>query len=177
METSKEHIVEKAAQMIMQSGVEALTLNRLSAELDLKKNPSAIHLAKEEDLLLLIAEKMETDIHTFIKGLSQSRENPDAELSILFKKLYFFFLQKPYYLDILFDEKNWTENPEIKAVLTQMKNRAENYLTSVIERGKMKTIFKTKSSTQALVEHILSGFRIFMQDEQQLNEMIQELKH
>lgn len=53
---------------------------------------------------------------------------------------------------------------------------AENYLTRIIDYGKKQNNFKTNESTKFLVNKILSGFRLFMKDEQRMNEMMLELK-
>ena len=53
---------------------------------------------------------------------------------------------------------------------------AEDYLTRIIDKGKKQNNFKTNESTKFLVNKILSGFRLFMKDEQRMNEMMLELK-
>lgn len=175
METQKNEIMERAAHIIMDSGLDALTLSNLEVDFKLQESPLFSKLTKDEDILLMLINSLETDLKGFVDGLARSNEDPDAELKILFKKLYFLFLQKPYYLNIIFDHRS--KNESINASLQRIKKIAESYLTSVIERGKTKYIFKTKLSTEQLVENIMSGFRMFMKDEQQVNEMILELKH
>lgn len=53
---------------------------------------------------------------------------------------------------------------------------AEDYLTRIIDKGKKQNNFKTNELTKFLVNKILSGFRLFMKDEQRMNEMMLELK-
>jgi hypothetical protein len=53
---------------------------------------------------------------------------------------------------------------------------AFNYLETIINKGKMENSFKTKVHTTTIVTRLLSGFRLFMKDEQLLNEMVLELK-
>jgi hypothetical protein len=57
-----------------------------------------------------------------------------------------------------------------------IKRVAEDYLTGVINNGKKQNTFNTIAPTKFLVNKILSGFRLFMKDEQRVNEMILELK-
>ena len=85
-------------------------------------------------------------------------------------------MQKPYYLDIIFDKKLKNRDESIKNSFLRIRNTAENYLTSVINKGKNENSFKTTISTKVLVSKILSGFRHFMKDEQRIHEVILEMK-
>lgn len=64
----------------------------------------------------------------------------------------------------------------IKHSVLRIKLIAEDYLTRIIDKGKKQNNFKTNEPTKFLVNKILSGFRLFMKDEQRLNEMMLELK-
>jgi len=55
---------------------------------------------------------------------------------MIFKKLYFLFLQKPYYLDIIFDRNLKNRDKSIMNSFLRIRQMAENYLTDIIKQGK-----------------------------------------
>lgn len=176
METQKNEIIEKAAKIIMNSGVQELTIHNLANKLKVEDSQLYKQLTKDDDILLMLILGLETDINELITGFTQTAETPEAELKILFKKLYFLFLQKPYYLDIIFDKNLKERDESIRNGFLRIRNTAENYLSSILNKGKKENTFKTNTPTKVLVGKILSGFRSYMKDEQRIHEMILELK-
>ena len=176
MERQNIEIIEKAAGIIMNSGVKELTVHNLANKLMVDKSQLLKQFTKDDDILLLLLLDFEIDINELISEFARTTETPDAEMKILFKKLYFLFLQKPYYLDIIFDKKLKNRDESIKNSFLRIRNTAENYLTSVINKGKNENSFKTTISTKVMVSKILSGFRHFMKDEQRIHEVILEMK-
>lgn len=176
METTKTEIIGKAAEIIMNSGIQNLTIQKLAANLEVGENLLYMMLAKDDDILLLLLLDFEAELDEFIEAMNQNAEPPETEIKILFKKLYFFFLQKPHYLSIIFDKSLKSRDKSLKESLLRIRKIAENYLTSVIERGKRENTFNTEEATKKLVEKILSDFRLFMGNELRLHEMIKEMK-
>ncbi|MDY0102057.1 MAG: hypothetical protein RBS07_03910 [Lentimicrobium sp.] len=176
METTKTEIIDKAAEIIMNSGIQNLTIHKLATNLDVDKNLLYTMITKDDDILLLLLLDFEAELEEFVWAMNQNTEQPETELRILFKKLYFFFLQKPHYLAIIFDKHLKERNRSIKEALLRIKEITEKYLTGIIERGKRENTFNTSEPTQKLVERLLADFRIFMGNEQRLHEMILEMK-
>lgn len=176
MEPSKTEIIDKAAEIIINSGIEELTIHKLATHPEVEKNLLYTMITKDDDILLLLLMAFESDLDEFVEGLKQNAETPETELKILFKKLYFLFLQKPHYLAIIFDKNLKNRDKSIKESLIRIKKIAENYLTGVIEKGKNEYTFNTAEPTQRLVERLLTDFRLFMGNEQRLHEMILEMK-
>lgn len=176
METQQYEIIEKAAGIIMNSGIDELTVHNLAGKLELEDNQLYQQLKKDDDILLILLLSLESDMVDFLKGTKQSSETPENELKILFKKLYFLFLQKPYYLDLIFDKKLKDRDESIRNSLLRIRETAENYLTEIINKGKCENNFKTTVSTKVLVNKILAGFRTYMKDEQRFHEVILEMK-
>ena len=176
METTKTEIIGKAAEIIRHSGIKDLTIHKLAANLEVDENILYAMLTKDDDILLLLLLDFEAELDEFVGALNRNAEPPETEIKILFKKLYFLFLQKPHYLSIIFDKSLKDRDKNIKESLLRIRKIAENYLTGVIERGKNDNTFNTAEPTQKLVEKILSDFRLFMGNEQRLHEMIQEMK-
>lgn len=175
METNKFVIIEKAAEIIMNTGLEALTIHNLATELDLKEGQIYNQLTKDDDILLLLLLGFETDIIEFVRELARKGVTPETELELFFNGLYFLFRQKPYYLSLIFDKNLKFRDESIKKSILRIKLVAENYLIDVINNGKKQNTFNIKEPSRHLVNRILSGFRLYMKDEQLLNYMLIEL--
>lgn len=173
--TQQNEIIEKAAGIIRNSGLDELTIHNL-ADLQIKESQLYGRLSKDDDILLILLLSLESDMVDFLKGTKQSSEIPENELKILFKKLYFLFLQKPYYLDLIFDKKLKDRDESIRNSLLRIREMAEYYLTEIINKGKSENNFKTTVSTKVLANKILAGFRTYMKDEQRFHEVILEMK-
>lgn len=76
---------------------------------------------------------------------------------------------------IIFDKGQLERDDAIKMSIVRIMNIVETYLTTIINAGKKDQTFKTSVTTKLLVNRILIGFRMFMKDEQLVNEMILEL--
>ena len=135
MKTQQSEIIEKAAGIIMNSGIDELTIHNLADKLQIKENQLYGRLSKDDDILLILLLSLESDMVDFLKGTKQSSETPENELKILFKKLYFLFLQEPYYLDLIFDKKLKDRDESIRNSLLRIREMAENYLTEIINKG------------------------------------------
>lgn len=176
METKKTEIIENAAQIIMNSGLENLTIHNLANELNVDKKELYDLFSRDEDILVKIFNSFEHELNEFIQEISNRSENPAKEFNTFFKSLYNLFLKKPYYLSIIFDKRLDKRDDQIKKSILQMRDIIESYLTRLIDSGKKHNSFKTKTSTTLLVNKILIEFKQLMKDEQYLNEMVHELK-
>ncbi|MEA2107701.1 MAG: hypothetical protein U9P82_13480 [Bacteroidota bacterium] len=175
MEFKMTEIIEKAAQIIMNSGIEHLTIHNLANELVIDKK-ELYHLFSNDDILLMMFDSFEKELKDFIHELSNNNEPPEKEFKTFFKSLYNVFLQKSHYLSIIFDKRLKKRDERIKKSIFQMKDLVENYLIKLIDTGKKNNTFKTKVPTRVLVGKMLVEFRMLMKDEQYLNEMILEME-
>ena len=176
MKTTYKEIVERAAQIIMDTGLGTLTVPKLATELAINESQLYQHLTKDDDILLILLLGFETDINEAVKELANKVHSPETELKLLFKRFYLLFLQKPYYLAIIFDKNLKDREESIKKSIVRIKNIAGSYLTLIIDKGKEEYTFKTKVPTKILVDQMLTSFRLLMKDEQRVNEMVLELK-
>ncbi|MFO7829734.1 MAG: hypothetical protein R6V23_14010 [Bacteroidales bacterium] len=176
MEFKMNEITEKAAQIIMNSGVEHLTIHHLANELIIDKKELYHLFSNDDDILLMMFNGFENDLKEFIYELSNNGEAPEKEFKSFFKSLYNVFLQKPYYLSIIFDKGLKKRDERIKNSIFRMKDIVENYLTKLIDTGKKNNTFKTKLPTKVLEGKMLVEFRMLMRDEQYLNEMILQME-
>lgn len=176
MKIKTTYIIEKSALIIMNTGIENLTIQNLAADLNIDKKELYDLFSKDEDILVKIFNSFENELKEFIQEISKHSENPAKEFNAFFKSLYNLFLKKPYYLSIIFDKRLNKRDDQIKKSILQMRDIIENYLTELIDSGKKHNSFKTKTSTTVLVNTILIEFKQLMKDEQYLNEMIHELR-
>jgi len=176
MEANKKEITEKSVYIIMNAGIEALTVQNLANEIGIDQKNLKRVFPNDEDILLMVFKSFEDDLKEFIQEINNQTENSAIEFNTFFKGLYNVFLQKPYYLSIIFNKRLKEKNTKIKMSIIRMKSTIENYLTSLIESGKKNNTFKTKTSTSLLVNKMLTEFRLLMKDEQYINEMILDLE-
>lgn len=130
-----------------------------------------------EDKILSTLNDFEKELNATIHLLEQSNEATEVALKLLFQKLYVLLLNKPYYRAIIFDEDLVKGDDKIYLAIMRIKASAEQYLSTIINKGKMEQTFKNQESTNSLVGKILAGFRLFMKDEQLIDDMIFKLKN
>ena len=177
MEVNKKEITEKSIDIIKNLGIEALTIHNLASAMQMDLKEFHKIFSTDEEILLLIFKSFEDDLKDFIQEISNQSETPAKEFDTFFKSLYNVFLQKPYYLSIIFDKRLKERNKNIRKSIIHMKNTIEDYLTNLVESGKKNNTFKTNTSTSLLVNKMLTEFRLLMKDEQYINEMILDLEH
>ncbi len=149
MKIKKEIIVEKAGEIVMRSGIESLTVSTIAQELDVAEDELSVYISKDNDIILLLFNDLEN-------------------------RLYAFFHQKPYYLELVFDPSLMERADSIRESFLRIKRLAGAYLSRLINEGKNAKVFTAKQSTKSLVDGILSSFRFLMKDEQLMNEMIRK---
>lgn len=176
MELIKIEIIKMASQIIVNKGLENLTIHNLASELKINESQLYNLFAKDDDILFMILIFFENEIKEFILEFTNNQETPEDEFKFIFKRLYALFMEKPYYLSIIFDKSLKKRDESINMSISRIKDIIENYLTTLINKGKLDNVFKTKVSTKLLVDKMLSEFRLLMEDEQYVNEMILELK-
>ena len=148
METQRTILVEKAAGIIMSSGIHALKIEDLTNDPQLKDSDLFTRIENLNDILLILLAEFEFELKTFLEGMKSLREDPGSELRIMFKRLYFLFLQKPYYLELIFDMEKISKDESTKNAYTRIRNLAEDYLSSVVNRGKSEKMFDTNIKTK-----------------------------
>jgi len=176
MEITKALIIEKSGRIIMTSGLQSLTMEKLAIEFNINENLIPEYIKEDQDILLILLTDFENEIEEILNYHDEMKQHPEKELKFLFNQLYLLFLKKPYYLSILFDSNLLENKNSIKRYILKIKGIASLHLTEIIRRGKNDQTFKTKVPIKNLVNSILYSFRLFMKDEHRINEMILELK-
>jgi AcrR family transcriptional regulator len=176
METENTTIIKKAREIIMNEGISALTIHNLAIELKVEDELLHQKFGNEDDIIQLILSDFEKEINEYVRQYSNTRETAETELKLLFKRLFFVFLQNPFYLSIIFDSDLTRRNTGVKKTILRIRKVAENYLATIINAGKTENTFKTMLPTKVIVGKVLSDFRSFMNDDHLLNAMVLELK-
>ncbi len=178
MKTNNTQILGIAAGIIKDSGLAALSIQKLAEKLGVnRKELDSLFLEEDNDIILIILLALENDLILLIRKIKNRHTTPEAELKLFFKGLYSLFLQKTHYLSILFDKNLRQRDNEIKKAIRRIKSLSVKYLTDLIEEGKDTNTFKTPLSSRFLAHSILASFRSIMNDEQRMKEMIIELKN
>jgi hypothetical protein len=176
MKITKALIIEKSGSIIMNFGLQALTMEKLATEFDINENLFSEYIKEDEDILYILLTDFENEIKEILNYPDEIKQQAESELKFLFNRLYLLFQKKPYYLSIIFDENIQEKKAGIKREILKIKGKASLHLTGIIARGKNDQTFKIKTSVKGLVNSILYSFRSFMKDEYRINEMILELK-
>ena len=175
MKIDKRTIIETVGKIIDHSGTEALTVRTLKRELNVSINELSHLIQKDEDIFLILFHELEKELNKLVDEFTHKNLPPDIKLQGLFKRLSVLFKLKPFFLAIVFDNNLMERDDQMKESFARIRNIAEIYLCKLIDEGKGDSTFKTKQSTQSLVDGILSSFQLLMRDEQIINEMIRKL--
>ncbi|MCW0482286.1 hypothetical protein [Gaoshiqia sediminis] len=174
MEKHDEEIIAKVGKIIIESGIESLSPERLARDLNIDQRTLPCHCETTEEILLTMLESLESELNQLVTTAKQKKFPPEKELNYLFKNLYSLFNIKPYYLTIIFSAELLNKSPEIQNLLQKIKISAKRYLLQIINHGKEEKVFKSKRTAKSLAVNILGGFRLFMNQEQLLNKMVSE---
>lgn len=166
MESKKTEMVEAAGRIILESGVNALTIEELAFRMEIPHSELLIYFEKDKDILKMMLFCLDNEIQQLIHDVVSSTQLPEEELNSLFKNLYKFFDQKPYYLSIIFAAELMENDSDIQDILLKIKTAAEIYLFEVINQGKQKKLFNNPTSTMSIVNKILVSFRVLMNEQQ-----------
>ncbi|MCF8379491.1 MAG: hypothetical protein K9H49_07940 [Bacteroidales bacterium] len=176
MPINEKNIIEAAGRIIDNSGLSALSIKNLSLSLGIDDTMLAPYIAKDEDIYSILFDGLEEELNDLVNEIFNLDPEPEQALQLLFKRLFVLFREKAFYLSIIFGESHMENNIVFQKSVVRIKRIAEAYLFRLIEEGKNEKTFKTEKPTKALVNSILTGFRLFMKDEQKINNMIRELK-
>lgn len=174
MEIERKIIVEKAGDIMMRLGIASLTVTAIAQELNVEVSELPDFIENSNDVFLLLFNELENDLKNLLDAYADKKHPPQLELQRLFTALYAFFHQKPYYLELVFDQNLLERSDSIRETFSRIKILASAHLCRLINEGKATQVFTTKQSAKSLVNGILSSFRLLMRDEQLMNEMIRK---
>ncbi|GET29400.1 TetR/AcrR family transcriptional regulator [Prolixibacter sp. SD074] len=174
MEIDNNNIIDTAGRIIYESGIYSLSVDNLARKLNVGKDSLSSLFKNDDDILFSLFLKLESDINQLIIRSKLQNDAPDAELEYLFKELNKLFSRKPYYLTIIFSDELLEDNFSARDVLHRIKKSARDYLQEIIEKGKRRSIFKSRRKNRSLVNIILGGFRLQMNEQRLMNKMTKE---
>ncbi|PSK82775.1 TetR/AcrR family transcriptional regulator [Prolixibacter denitrificans] len=174
MEINNDHIIDSAGRIIYESGIYSLSVDNLARKLNVEKESLSSVFKNDDDILLSLFLRLESDVDQLIIQSKFQHDAPDAELKYLFKELNKLFSEKPFYLTIIFSDELLKRNLSALNVLFRIKRSAKDYLQEIIKKGKKRNIFKSKLKNRSLVNIILGGFRLQMNEQRLMNKMTRE---
>ncbi|MGD9931952.1 MAG: hypothetical protein AB7U05_18175 [Mangrovibacterium sp.] len=174
MEKHDEAIIAQVGKIIIESGIESLSPERLARNLNIDQLDLPCHCGTTEEILLMMLESLESELNQLVSTSKQKKFSPEKELNYLFKNLYSLFNIKPYYLTIIFSAELLNKSPEIQNLLLKIKIGAKCYLLQIINHGKEEKVFKSKRTAKSLAVAILGSFRLFMNQQRLVNKMVSE---
>lgn len=169
--------IERAAGFIInETGIDALTVEALSRQMEISKNELLIHFKSDEDILKFMVQRFENEIQTLVTDISAMHHEPEKEVADLFKSLYDFFNRKPYYLDLMIADLFHLSDTSIKSTLLKIREDIRSYLIQIIKKGKLSGAFNPNMNASHAADSIIDNFRFFMSDIPYTHKMMQDLK-
>lgn len=175
MEFKKTDIIDAAGRIILQSGINALTIEELALKMGAPYDEFSMYFKKDSNILVMLLINFEGEIKTIITDVTNRKLSPEEELQCLFKKLYKLFGQKPYYLPIILSTEVTENNADLHNILERIKTAVEMHLLQVINKGKHKKLFVTETRTRLLVNRILGSFRLLMNEQRVTTDLIRKI--
>lgn len=176
MELTKNDLVKAAGEMINEAGINALTINNLAVKMGINPTELSSFFKQDNDILIMMLLSLDNEIQQLIHDVVTRTQLLEEELNSLFKNLYHFFDQKPYYLSIIFAAELMEKDSDIQDILVRIKTAAEIYLFEVINQGKQKKLFNNPTTTKSIVNKILVSFRMLMNEQQISIKLVRDLK-
>ncbi|MDO9256979.1 MAG: TetR/AcrR family transcriptional regulator [Bacteroidales bacterium] len=171
----REDIIDAAGSIILQSGINALSIEELELKMGISHQELSSYFSKDNDIHILLLNHLEHEIQQLIKNVATSNLSPDEELQNLFKSLNKLFDQKPFYLVLIFARDLAEKDSEIPLILNRIIKRAENFLLHVINKGKQENIFQAGTKSRYLVNRILVSFRLLMNEQRVTETLVRDI--
>ncbi len=111
MELTITDIVEATGKIIMESGLNAISIEELSRKMEVKHEAISSFFKGDNNILNFMLHNIEFEIKELIYNSEANMTSAEEEFQRLFKDLYLLFAQKPYYLFIILnieDKENQT---------------------------------------------------------------------
>lgn len=175
MNLEKEDIIEAAGRLVLQSGINELSIEELELKMGISHAELSKYLKRDKDIPIMLLVSLETKIMQLIKDVAISNLSPEDELQALFKNLNKLFEQSPFYLVLIFDKHLAERDSEILVIMRRIIKRAENFLLQVINKGKHENIFQAEVKTRYLVNRILVSFRLLMNEQRLAESLVRDI--
>jgi len=176
MELTKNDLVKASGAIINESGINALTIDKLALKMGINPTELSTFFRQDKDVLLMMLLCLDNEMHQLIHDGVTKTQLPEEELNSLFKNLYTFFDQKPYYLSVIFAAEFMENDSNIQDILLRIKTAAEIYLFEIINQGKQKKLFNNATRTKSIVNKILLSFRVLMNEQQLSIKLVRDLE-
>lgn len=175
MNLEKEDIIEAAGRLVLQSGINELSIEELELKMGISHAELSMYLKRDKDIPIMLLVSLETKIMQLIKDVAIRNLSPEDELQALFKNLNKLFEQSPFYLVLIFDKHLAERDSEILVIMRRIIKRAENFLLQVINKGKHENIFQAEVKTRYLVNRILVSFRLLMNEQRLAESLVRDI--
>lgn len=171
----REDIIEAAGSIILQSGINVLSIEELELKMGISHKALSMYLKNDKDILIMLLINLESEIQQLIRDVSISNQSPEEELQNFFKSLNKLFERKPFYLYLIFDNHLEEKDTEISEIINRIIKRAESFLIQVIDKGKQEHVFQAGTKSRYLVNRILVSFRLLMNEQRVAESLVRDI--
>lgn len=176
MEPREKELVEVVGKIILESGINNLTIDVLANRFEIPHSELSIYFENDTDILKMMLFSLDSEMQKLINTLVASNLSPEVELQNLFRDLYELFNRKPYYLPLIFSTELTEKNHELYDIFLRIRTAAKMYLLQVITKGKNAKIYNTKTNSRFLANRILASFRLLMNEQLVNINLVRNLK-
>ncbi len=175
MKFKKTDLIEAVGGIILQSGINSLSIEEIAKRMGIPENELLFYFKSENSVLIMLFVCLEKEIQKIIHESDIQKQSPDQEIRNLFGELNNFFIEKPFYLPLIFSNDLIEKDAEIHEIIERIKTSAEMHLVKLINEGKHKKLFHTEKRTWLLVNRILGSFRLLMNEQKITSDLIREM--
>lgn len=158
---TKTKIIEIANKLLIEKGFNAFSYKNISAKISIKTSSIHYHFPTKSDLGIAIIQKHHQELKQTI--LKTSKKTPLEKISLLF--LYYKRLvadQKVCIVGALTSDINTLDEP-LRVELLNYSNAILKWVTSILDEGKNKTIFKSFNKTELKAKLIITNLMALVQ--------------
>lgn len=157
MDKNSRNVTKAAARIIVQQGIEALNLNSLAKDQELKRMDISVLIKKEEDIFILLIDRLDEDIELLLCSSVNGSITPELELELLLKKAFELFQKKSWYLSVLYYNSIFEYNERIDIAFKEIQIKVADYLTKLIDKGKKENVYPPTKDTEFLMKQIFGN--------------------
>tara|TARA_B100000508_G_scaffold140085_1_gene139975 strand:- start:64162 stop:64752 length:591 start_codon:yes stop_codon:yes gene_type:complete len=155
-------IIDTAAQIITEKGVNALTTKYLSSRIGFSESALYRHFSSKESIIVSMLQHLAEIMEERFSQVQYSDEDPSNNLREFFSDQFKFFTEHKQYVVAVFSDDIFQKSEAVKEAIDQVMETKRKSLLPIITTGKQKMVFTNEVSSQDLMNIIMGAIRLQM---------------
>ena len=153
-------IIQAAGKIITQTGISSLTTKRLSKEMKFSESALYRHFSGKNEIIKAMLGYLADDMDARFSSFQSSETAPLEKLKFIFTNQLDFFVQKPFFVGVIFPENLLEESNDINKGIKKIMVTRKKHLIPTIAQCQNEKLIRT-DLTEEEISHILMGsFRL-----------------